>query len=286
MLTRTGKKQYIVSRGGTSMGDYVHGYTERETCRLDDQAATLSDLLHHDTGYPDGSSVLEAGCGTGAQTVILTRQSPGARITSIDVSKESIRTARKRTRDQGIGNVTFHIADIYDMPFDDETFDHIFICFVLEHLHAPLDALASLKRIVRPTGTITVIEGDHGSFYCYPRSREAMATVHCLIEIQERLGGNSLIGRQLYPLLKQAGFENITVSPRMVYVDASKPRLVDGFSKKTFIAMVEGVEKQALELNLIEKETWDKGIRDLYRATDADGTFCYTFFKAVGTKVS
>src|SRR5208283_4022841 len=66
--------------------EYVHGYSEREAERLSDQARTLTSLLHHDIRYPDGSRVLEAGCGTGAQTVILARNSPGAEITSIDIS--------------------------------------------------------------------------------------------------------------------------------------------------------------------------------------------------------
>src|ERR1043166_6699047 len=54
-----------------SDGAYVHGYDVRESERLGDQAGALVDLLHHDTSYPDGSSVLEAGCGVGAQTVTL-----------------------------------------------------------------------------------------------------------------------------------------------------------------------------------------------------------------------
>ena len=45
--------------------------------------------------------------------------------------------------------------------------------------------------------------------------------------------------------------------------------------------MVEGVREQALSMGMIDRFTWDQGIRDLYRATEADGTFCYTFFKAV-----
>ena len=48
---------------------YVHGYGAREGERLLDQANALSSLLHHDTRYPPGSRVLEAGCGVGAQTV-------------------------------------------------------------------------------------------------------------------------------------------------------------------------------------------------------------------------
>jgi len=50
---------------------YVHGYDPREARRLQDQASTLVDLLHSDSTYPEGPTVLEAGCGVGAQTVPL-----------------------------------------------------------------------------------------------------------------------------------------------------------------------------------------------------------------------
>ncbi len=70
----------------------------------------------------------------------------------------------------------------------------------------------------------------------------------------------------------------------MVYVDSSKPDLVEGFTKNTFIAMVEGVRNQALELKIIDEKTWNKGINDLYRAAGQEGTFCYTFFKGKATK--
>jgi len=75
---------------------YVHGYRSRENQRLQDQADTLLDLLHRDTRYPAGSTVLEAGCGVGAQTLALARNSPHAHITSIDMSAESIVQARRR----------------------------------------------------------------------------------------------------------------------------------------------------------------------------------------------
>jgi len=71
---------------------YVHGYSARESERLDDQAQTLTDLLHRDTHYPAGSRVLEAGCGIGAQTVILAKNSPDALITSVDISEDSLKT--------------------------------------------------------------------------------------------------------------------------------------------------------------------------------------------------
>ena len=93
-----------------------------------------------------------------------------------------------------------------------------------------------------------------------------------------------MIGRELYPLLCRAGFNSVHVSPRMVYVDSSKPELVDGFTRKTFTAMIEGVREPALKAGLIEPETFDRGISDLYRTTGHNGVFCYTFFKAFGKK--
>jgi len=62
---------------------YVHGYDTRENRRLQGQANTLVELLHFDTAYPAGSLVLEAGCGVGAQTVTLARNSPQAAFISM-----------------------------------------------------------------------------------------------------------------------------------------------------------------------------------------------------------
>ena len=96
---------------------YVHGYSARESERLADQAQTLTELLHHDTHYPAGSRVLEAGCGIGAQTVILAQNSPDALITSVDISEDSLRRAEERIRQEGITNVTFRQGDIFQLPF-------------------------------------------------------------------------------------------------------------------------------------------------------------------------
>lgn len=263
---------------------YVHGYRPQESRRLRDQAGTLVELLHSDTAYPGGSTVLEAGCGVGAQTVTLAQRSPDARFTSIDVSAESIAEARRRVEQAGVANVELRQADIFAAPFAGESFDHVFVCFVLEHLSRPVAALATLRRLLRPGGTITVIEGDHGSTYFHPDSAAAQEAIRCQVELQRQAGGDSLIGRRLYPLMVEAGFEAVGVSPRFVYVDSSRPQLVDGFTRKTFTAMIEGVREAATAAGLIDPERFDAGVRALHRTTEADGVFCYTFFKGVGVK--
>jgi len=264
--------------------EYVHGYSAPEAARLVDQASTLTELLHCDTTYPAGSLVLEAGCGVGAQTVTLASQSPQASFVSVDIAPVSLGRAKARVAEACLRNVTFHEADIYTLPFAEAQFDHAFVCFVLEHLARPEAALAEVRRVLKLGGTLTVIEGDHGSAYFHPDSEFARRAIQCLVDLQRHAGGDALIGRRLYPLLVQAGVREVCVSPRMVYVDASRPALVDGFIRKTFTAMVEWVGEQAIRQGLIEAEAWRRGVRDLYRTAEADGTFCYTFFKAVGLK--
>ena len=97
-------------------------------------------------------------------------------------------------------------------------------------------------------------------------------------------GGNALIGRELYPLVLGAGFRDVAVSPRFVYVDASRPGWFEDFTRNTYIAMVEGVREQALAAGLIDRPAWEKGIAELKASAGPKGTFCYTFFKAVAVK--
>jgi ubiquinone/menaquinone biosynthesis C-methylase UbiE len=263
---------------------YVHGHSDRERERLGDQASTLADLLHRDTSYPPGSHVLEAGCGIGAQTRILARRNPGAFFTSVDVSPDAVEKARESIAREGLANVTFRQADVFHLPFEKESFDHVFVCFLLEHLPDPVKALQCLEEVLKPGGTITVIEGDHGSAFFHPDSDEARRAIGCLVEIQRRMGGNALIGRQLFPLMHEAGFASVRVSPRFVYADGNRPDLVEGFTRNTFTAMVDGVVEKVRELDMMDPASWERGIRDLYRTAEPGGTFCYTFFKATGMK--
>lgn len=260
---------------------YVHGYSERETRRLGDQADALAALLHHGTAYPPGSHVLEAGCGPGAQTVHLAASSPGARIVAVDTDRDSLARARARVTAQvPSAQVEWVRADLFDLPYGDGEFDHVFVCFVLEHLRGPERALARLRRLLRPGGTITVIEGDHGSVFFHPHSDRAQKAVEQQVRLQSAAGGDALIGRRLHPLLTDAGYEDVTVSPRTVYADGSRPGLVEGFTRNTFIAMLELVRRDVLTAGLSTAAEWDRGMADLHRTAGPGGTFHYTYFKA------
>ncbi|WP_417935420.1 methyltransferase domain-containing protein [Flagellimonas meridianipacifica] len=263
-----------------NLKDYIHGYSKAETVRLNNQAKSVEQILHWDSKWDSGSLILEAGCGVGSQTIIIARLNPESRFVSVDLSSRSLKKAQESIDQNQIENVAFQQADILKLPFEDDYFDHIFLCFVLEHLSKPMDAVQELKRVLKPKGTITLIEGDHGSTYFYPDSINAMKAVEAQVRLQKMKGGNPNIGRELYPILDKSGFTDIVVSPRQVYVDDSKPELVEGFIKNTFTAMIEGISDEALAQKIIDKKELDCGIEDLYRTADGGGTFCYTFFKA------
>jgi ubiquinone/menaquinone biosynthesis C-methylase UbiE len=262
---------------------YIHAYDAAEHERLLAQASSVIDLLHGDTSYSPGSVVLEVGCGTGAQTVTLARNSPGAHFISVDKNADSLERARERVQAAAVNNVELHQADLFALPFGAHSFDHLFVCFVLEHLAEPVRALRVLRNLLKPGGSITVFEGDHGSAYFHPHSELAQRAVACQVELQRRIGGNACIGRKLYPLLMTAGYIAPRVSPRMVYVDGTRPDLIESFTRHTFTGMIESVRDRALEAGLVDQATFDAGIRDLYRTATDDGVFCYTFFKGVAT---
>ena len=264
---------------------YVHGYTERETQRLYEQAEILEEILHSGTEFPARAKVLEAGCGVGAQTRLLVRRSPQTEFTCIDISEKSLVSANKLKEQSGFNNVTFQQDNITALSFDDNTFDHIFVCFVLEHLDKPITALGELKRVLKSGGTLTVIEGDHGSCFWHPETPESVAAWNGLITAQRRQGHDPNIGRRLTPLLNEAGFEVQTCEPAWLYADRLKPALRDGMVDHIIVPMVQSAEQQILDEKLVSEDIYRQGIADLSRVDEiTEGTFFYTWFKAVAKK--
>lgn len=260
--------------------DYVHGYANTENQRLFDQSRILEELLHRDTTFPPGARVLEVGCGVGAQTCIVARRNPKVQFTSIDLSEASLRAAQAAARRLGLSNVSFELGDARTLARPTQPFDAALFCFVLEHVKKPEAVLEHVASLVRPGGTLMAIEGDHGSTFFYPPSALAWRTIQCLIDLQAACGGDALIGRRLHALFSGLGVTDVHVEPRVVYADPSRPEWVEWFTERTYIAMVEGAHDQAIAAGMMTAAEWDAGIADLRKSKQ--GSFSYTFFKAIG----
>jgi phosphatidylethanolamine/phosphatidyl-N-methylethanolamine N-methyltransferase len=102
-----------------------------------------------------GTDVLEVGVGTG---LALPHYNPDKRVTGIDLSKEMLRKARKRTREDGLTNVrALHEMDAEATSFDENAFDIAVGMFVASVVPNPRRLLAEMRRLVRPGGDILLV---------------------------------------------------------------------------------------------------------------------------------
>lgn len=264
---------------------YIHGYTSQEAQRLYRQAELLAPILHADSNFAPGSKILEAGCGVGAQTKIIATKNPESELTAIDISSSSLALAKAATKSAGLYNVTFLQADLHQLPFADNTFDVVIICFVIEHLAEPRLVLEELKRVLRIGGQLVAMEGDHGSTFFYPDSAAGQAVIAAQVQLQMMQGGSPNRGRSLYPLFAAAGFTQLVVAPRLLYVDGRDGGAGHAFIQETFVPMLEAVGPRVIDEGIIDSNTFQEGIQDLYHLVTVEGVFCYTFFKASGIKI-
>jgi SAM-dependent methyltransferase len=107
--------------------------------------------------------VLDAGCGKGRHAVCSTRF--GAReVIGIDLAAGSVNAAFRNTRE--MENVHIVRADIFNLPFRDETFDYVYSIGVLHHTPDPRRAFSCLARKLRRGGTISVwVYGKEGNWW-------------------------------------------------------------------------------------------------------------------------
>jgi demethylmenaquinone methyltransferase/2-methoxy-6-polyprenyl-1,4-benzoquinol methylase len=107
---------------------------------------------------PGQNRVLDACCGTGTSTYHLWLNG-STEVTGIDFSRGMIEIARKRYKDKE--GITFYTKDVTDTGFADNSFDCAAIAFGIRNILEREKALSELFRIVRPSGSIVILEFNH-----------------------------------------------------------------------------------------------------------------------------
>ncbi|MBB4634043.1 class I SAM-dependent methyltransferase [Longimicrobium terrae] len=103
----------------------------------------------------EGSSVLDAGCGTGQRAVGFAQRYPGARVRGMDAVEPALNVARELATRHAVKNVAFTRGDIMKLEMG-ETFDFIISTGVVHHLEDPRRGLHNLCRHLSPDGVICV----------------------------------------------------------------------------------------------------------------------------------
>jgi len=200
-----------------------------------DARTFLPFLLPHLT---PGLDVLDAGCGVGSIALDLAPTIAPGRIVGIDVDPEQIELARTTAAQRGIENAEFTTASVYELPFDEASFDVVYANAVLFYLREPRRALIELRRVLRPGGLAAVSDDDLATVVLSPDRPELELGPRLFEQAVAYEGGNARYSRHLRTLMLEAGFartEGIAHAPE-VYGTLERTRWFAEFAIGLFTA--------------------------------------------------
>ena len=203
---------------------YIHGFSALEHSRLVKQAAMLAPAVFYGLDLGNTKSLLEIGCGVGAQTKHLLGRWPHLRIYAIDQNPKQLGPASNfLSREISNGQVCIAGARAEMLPFYDDYFDVAMTIWVLEHVQRPELILAEAKRVLKPGGRIILHEVDNDSFAFFPENKIIEDWWEKFNACQERGGSNPFIGQRLERIAYEVGFREGKLETLYVVSSAREP---------------------------------------------------------------
>jgi SAM-dependent methyltransferase len=187
---------------------YTHGHHEsvlrsHAWRTVDNSAAYLVPHLR------PGLSLLDVGSGPGTITVDLAERLAPGRVVGVDSAAGVVAQATELAAGRGVDTVEFVVADLYELPFADDSFDVVHAHQVLQHVADPVGALREMRRVARPGGVVAVREVDyHGTIWA-PDSAGLDRWMDVYQQVHRGNGGEPDAGRRLKGWALEAGFEAV-----------------------------------------------------------------------------
>lgn len=205
---------------------YLHGFSKDEQDRLYQQARFFEPSVYQNVDFSQAKNLIEIGCGVGAQTEILLERFPEVDITGVDASEDQIARARDHlTEAVSEGRVDLHQVDALHLPFEENSFDGAFICWLLEHVQTPVEILKEAHRVLRPHGKIICNEVLNATFYMHPYSPATQQFWFEFNDHQWNLKGDPFVGGKLANYLLQANFQEIKTEVITHHYDNRTPKI-------------------------------------------------------------
>jgi len=149
-----------------------------------------------------GMKVLDCGCGPGAISAGLAEAVGAAgHVTGVDFGESQIEVAKACSTP----NLTFRVASVYELPFEDGTFDLVFSHALFEHLADPIRGVSEIRRVLRAGGVAALCSPDWGGFILSPTDDQVETAINRYRMLQEKNGGQTRAGRQLGSWLAAGG---------------------------------------------------------------------------------
>jgi len=225
-----------------------------------------------------GMRLLDVGCGPGSITRGLAQTVFPGEVVGVDMQSALIEKARVAAR--GAANARFEVANIYELPFADHSFEAVFANGVLMHLREPVRALAELRRVLRPGGIAGVRDPDFGTALHVPMTSLLEKWLALRAEMRRHDGRIPFLGRHHRGLLLEAGFVRAEARASV----ESSGSLEETRRRAIYLkAMLQGIARTAVTQEWMDRATLDAVSADLDAwSVRSDAFYAMTWCEAVG----
>ena len=189
---------------------YIHGFGAQEERRLWEQAGILAPTVFAGLPLPLSGSLLEIGCGVGAQLDQVGTRCPQVQLTGIDLSLANLNAAQGFVPGSAASTARLLQADATALPFRDQSFDTAMTIWMLEHVNDPSAVLREALRVLRPDGLLLCTEVDNATFRFMPELPAIQGWWDLFCVQQSEGGGNPFVGRKLRGLAQDLGCQEIS----------------------------------------------------------------------------
>lgn len=190
---------------------YTHGHHEsvlrsHSWRTIDNSAAYLAPYL------TPGASLLDVGAGPGTITAeFAERLAPGP-VVGVDYVPLIVEKATADTASLGLANLTFAVGDVYNLDFEDDSFDIVHAHQVMQHVSDPVAAMKEMRRVVRPGGVVAIRDADYHAMAWYPLDSILDRWMEIYQAVARRNDAEPDAGRRLLGWAQEAGFRDISPS--------------------------------------------------------------------------
>ena len=185
-----------------------------------------------------GITLLDCGCGPGTITLGFAELVKPGQVVGTEIEGSQVALARENAAKRGLSNVRFEVADIYELPFENDFFDAVFISALLGNLREPVRALREVHRVLKPGGVIGVKEFDHGGDLVYPPQRSLAKYAELYLRMRRENRHDPDIGRKIGVFLSDADFCDLQLSA--CYESYADQRALQGFAAVSSGLLLEG----------------------------------------------
>ncbi|MCB0533995.1 MAG: methyltransferase domain-containing protein [Lewinellaceae bacterium] len=196
-------------------------------------------------------SCLDLGCGLGTVSLNIAQRVQGrGEVLGLDKEALNVAYATDMAAAQQIENVSFVCKDVFEFN-EISSCNLVYARFLCSHMNNPEKLLRHVFRNIAPGGRVLIEDTDFSGHFCYP----ACAGFESYVQLYQRLlhqrGADANIGQRLPQLLKEAGFQDITVQ-------IAQPVHAKGEGKLMAELTMAGISKALIQEQITTQEEIDR----------------------------